>query len=115
MKKEITVCRDCRIPLIWTFTWAYNEWFCINCGGHWGMLGAGDHVELTPELKKMNKVILRVWKAINKNLIPRSQYGKDGCKKCGGKAIHRNHLSKQEIRKDKLASAMLKKMRGAWS
>lgn len=113
--KTITVCTRCKIPLIWTFMWAYNEYFCINCNGHWGMMGAGDHVELTPELKKMDKIIKRVWKAMAFNLIPRSSYQRTTCKKCQTcTASHLTHLTKQEKRKNKLATAMLRKLRGAW-
>ena len=113
--EQITVCTRCEIPLIWTFLWAYNEYYCINCGGHSGMMGAGDRVDLTPELKAQNKVILRVWKSLRFNLVCRGDYGMDNCKKCAGSFTHRNHLSKTEIRKDKLATSMLKKLIGAWN
>jgi len=113
--KQITVCTRCKIPLIWTFLWSYKEFYCINCGGHWGMMGAGDYVKLTPELKAQNKVILRVWKAVRFNLVNRGDYGMGNCKKCAGNYTHRDHLSKSEIRKDKLATSMLKKLIGAWN
>ena len=115
MAKQITVCTRCKIPLIWTYLWAYNEYYCINCAGHWGMMGAGDYVDLTPELKAQNKVILRVWKAVRFNLVNRGAYGIDNCKKCAGNYTHRDHLSKSEIRKDKIATSMLKKLIGAWN
>jgi len=113
--KQIIVCTRCKIPLIWTFLWAYNEYYCINCGGHWGMMGAGDRVDLTPELKAQNKVILRVWKSLRFNLLGRCSFGRSNCKKCAGSYNHRDHLTKSEIRKDKLATSMLKKLIGAWN
>lgn len=79
------------------------------------MMGVGDRVELTPELKARNEVIQRVWKAISFNLTIRGAYGKKNCKKCDGRLIHHTHLSKQEIRKNKLATSMLKKLEGAWN
>jgi len=102
-EEKITVCTECKIPLIWTFLWAYNEYYCINCGGHWGMMGAGDYVKLTPELKAQNKVILRVWKALRFNLLGRGSF------------THGQHLTKSEIRKDKIATTMLNKLEGAWN
>jgi hypothetical protein len=113
-KKQITICSNCKIPLIWTFKWAYNEWFCINCGGHWGMMGR-DSTELTPELKVQDKVIQRLWKVISFNLVVRGAYGRDDCKKCNGGFTHHTHLSLSEKRKDKLATSMLKKLKGAWN
>jgi len=118
MTKQITVCTRCKIPLIWTLLWAYNEYYCINCAGHWGMMDAGHRFDLTPELKAQNKVILRVWKVLRCNLLGRGSYGQSNCKKCAecaGSYNHRHHLTKSEIRKDKIATSMLKKLIGAWN
>lgn len=41
-----------KVPLIWTFAWPYNEYWCPYCDCHEGMLGAGENVEETEELKK---------------------------------------------------------------
>lgn len=81
------------------------------------MLGAGDRVEVTPELRALNKVVNKIWKAIEFNLIPRSNYYKETCSKCkkDGGYSHRQHLTKSEKRKDRLATNMLKKMIGAWN
>ena len=40
------------VPLIWTFSWNYNEYWCPYCDKHEGALGAGKEVEETEELKK---------------------------------------------------------------
>jgi hypothetical protein len=82
------------------------------------MLGAGKKVELTPELKKQEKLILKIWRPINKHLIPRSQFAKNKCEKCANSDNHynhREHLSKLEIRKDKIATSILLSLRGAWN
>ena len=107
--REIRVCDYCGVPLIWTFCWAYKERYCLNCGRMGGMLGMGTNVKLTPKLKYQYKVIYDVWKAIYKNLTPRTDYSHDGCKKCSG-ANHRRHLSKKEILKDKTATKILEKL-----
>lgn len=44
------------VPLIWTYSWAYNEYWCPYCGKHEGMLGAGMDVKDTNELKKRKKL-----------------------------------------------------------
>ena len=44
--------RDYEVPLIYTFAWNYNEYWCPYCGCHEGMMGAGEEVEETEELKK---------------------------------------------------------------
>ena len=44
--------RDYEVPLICTFSWPYNEFWCPYCNKHEGMMGAGEDVEETEELKK---------------------------------------------------------------
>ena len=49
------ICRnhsEYKVPLIWTFSWAYNEYWCPYCGNHTGAMGGGDKIEETKELKK---------------------------------------------------------------
>ena len=41
-----------QVPLIYTYSWAYNEYWCPYCGCLEGMLGAGENVYETEELKK---------------------------------------------------------------
>ena len=43
--------RDYEVPLIYTFSWAYNEYWCPYCDIHEGALGAGEDVPDTKELK----------------------------------------------------------------
>ena len=38
-------------PLIWTFAFPYAEYWCPYCGGRTGMLGGGQDVDTTEELK----------------------------------------------------------------
>ncbi|MCL4405213.1 MAG: hypothetical protein M1361_01165 [Patescibacteria group bacterium] len=107
--QEIRVCDNCGVPLIWTFCWAYRERYCLNCGISGAMLGTGEDVELTSELKYEARVIDDIWKAIYKNLVPRSSYKRNGCKKCEGED-HNKHLSRSEIFRDKTATEILKKL-----
>ena len=44
--------QDYKVPLIWTFAWNGSEYWCPYCDCHEGMLGAGERVEETEELKK---------------------------------------------------------------
>jgi hypothetical protein len=113
MSREIVICRKCKIPLIWTFHWAYCEYFCINCGGHWGMLGAGKSVKETPELKSKLKSFNKLWKVLAHNLIPVANFGRKGCKKCHG-CNHQEHLSKREIRANKIVVKILNNLEGCF-
>ena len=40
------------VPLIYTYAWDHNEYWCPYCGCHEGMLSAGVDVKETEELKK---------------------------------------------------------------
>lgn len=111
MSKEIIVCRGCGTPLVFTFAFAYSEYYCMGCGGTTGMMGGGERVEATPELKARQVVIDDLWKAIYKSFLTRSNYGKKNCKKCTG-TNHRDHLSKQETLRDKTATKALNALKG---
>jgi hypothetical protein len=56
-KKEIKICtrHDKQVPLIWTFAFPGAEYWCPYCGASEGMLGAGENVSVTPELKQAKK------------------------------------------------------------
>lgn len=108
--REITICRDCGTPLLWTFRWAYKEYFCMNCGGTWGMMGAGISVEETPELKLKYRIVKRIWDSLYKGglLLPVSRYTRKDCKKCEAGGDHNDHLTKREIRNNKIGERLLK-------
>ena len=54
--------RDYEVPLIYTYAWNYNEYWCSYCGCHEGMMGAGENVEDTPELKKRGELYKKATK-----------------------------------------------------
>lgn len=108
-KPTIRVC-GCGAPLIFTFAFAYRERYCLNCGGSTPMFDGNPDVPLTPELRAQDKVIHDVWKLIYNHFLPRSRYKRRGCKKCEGSNDHNDHLSKAEIEKDKVATAILEKL-----
>ncbi len=45
-----------QVPLIYTFSWSYYEFWCPFCDKHEGMMGAGEEVEETEELKKRSQL-----------------------------------------------------------
>jgi hypothetical protein len=53
--ETIRICKDhqdeLQTPLIWTFAFRFNEYWCPYCGKNEGMLGAGEKVKSTPELR----------------------------------------------------------------
>jgi len=53
-RKEIRICdrHDEQVPLIWTFAFMGSEYWCPYCGGNFGMLGAGEMVPVTMDLKR---------------------------------------------------------------
>jgi hypothetical protein len=115
MKKEITICEKCGTPLIWTFRWDYKEMYCLNCGAM-GDMFMGKKVETTPELKLKFKAVNKVWKSLygkNRPLLPASGgYRKNNCKKCDAGENHSKHLSKKEIRENKVAEKILIRIKG---
>ena len=114
-KDEIILCRECQIPLIWTFFFAYAEYYCLNCGDHEGMMGAGDRVKATPELKRQLRRLTKLWKAIAHRMNPLSSYTRGDCKKCSVECDHRLHLSRKEKLEHKAVMPILESLKGTFS
>ncbi len=114
--REIQVCEHCGTPLIWTFRWAYKEYFCMNCGAL-GDMFMGKEVKITPELKLKSRVVHKIWNSLYKTgfLLSVALYKIDGCKKCDAGQNHGDHLTKREIRNGKIAQRILDKMIGIFN
>ena len=91
-QKETRVC-DCGAPLHWTFLFDGAEYYCMNCGEKYGMLGAGKDVPETTETKATQKVADAVFKSLRKYLLGSGGYTKNKCKKCkeGNDRYHTYH------------------------
>ena len=66
--KEIKICEnhpEFEVPLIWTFAFNGAEYWCPYCGQNSGMLGAGEDIEETPELKER----LKIYKKYSKKFL----------------------------------------------
>src|SRR4030042_5407487 len=113
--KKINICENCGTPLMWTFRWDYNEIYCLNCGAL-GDMFMGKKVDITPDLKMKYRVVNKIWHSLygkNKPLLPKSKgYRKDNCDKCQKGQYHSQHLSKKEIRENKIAEKILEKVKG---
>ncbi len=48
--------QEYKVPLIYTFSWNSYEYWCPYCGCHEGMMGAGEDVEDSEELKERQKL-----------------------------------------------------------
>ena len=84
--------REYEVPLIWTFSWAYNEYWCPYCDKHEGMMGAGEEVPETEELKNR----LELFKKATADY--RNSRGTLICEKTKwkGEYIHPTNLPKEE-------------------
>lgn len=85
--------RDYEVPLVWTFSWAYNEYWCPYCGGHWDMFGSG----VSSEENKLLKKRLESFKKATADY--RNARGTLICEKTKwkGEYIHPTNLPKEEI------------------
>lgn len=107
-KQEIRIC-ECGGPMMWTFLFDGAEYFCLNCHGSFGMLGAGKVVPLTPELKARQRVANDVFKALRKHLMGSGAYQRTDCKKCkNSDEYHPHHATAYEKAKNDEAKKILK-------
>ena len=111
-KKEIKLCRNCQFPLLYTFLYDGAEYYCLNCQSSVGMMGAGNDVPVTPELKAKYRVAKDVFGALTKHLLGGGRFTRDTCKKCkvGIDPYHGNHLTEEEKQQDKVADLFLDKL-----
>jgi hypothetical protein len=112
-KVSIIVCNNCGQPLIFTFAFAYAEYFCMNEFTWGGMFGTGHKVEATPRLLATKKLYNRRWGQIKKHLVMTRFYRKD-CIKCdsGARVSHDLHLTDDEKAKAAWALNKLKEYAG---
>lgn len=63
--EKIRICNNHQnypTPLIWTFAFSGAEYWCPYCGKQEGMLGAGELVENTGELKKREEAYKKLYR-----------------------------------------------------
>ena len=103
MAKEIMVCNEHETPLIWTFAFAYAEYFCMAGNHAGGMLGTGHKVEATPELLELKALYNRRWGQLKKHIVA-GRFKRRDCEKCEGSTEdHNDHLTDDEIRRSAMA------------
>lgn len=91
----VRIC-DCGCPLIFTLIFAGSEYFCPNCKGTYGFLGAGKIVDLTPDLRRRNQLVEAWFNDLVKDFIPGGAR-LSRCEKCKGEETHLEHATDEEI------------------
>lgn len=98
MSDTMKICdrHENQVPLLFTMAFPGSEYWCPYCGGNWGMLGAGQNVPVTMQLKR-EKV---KWRFKTREYL--SAVGTQNCSslKFEGKTISPHELPKSE--KDRL-------------
>ena len=112
--EKIKVCSNCQFPLLWTFLYDGAEYYCMNCQSSVGMMGAGDDVPVTAELKAKYRVAKDVFGALRKHLLGGGRFTRRTCKKCreGIDPYHGSHLTEKEKQRDKVADLFLDALAG---
>jgi hypothetical protein len=57
---RISCCPNCGTPLIFTFAFSYAEYYCLRCGGKFGMFDVGAK-DATPELAARLEELQAEW------------------------------------------------------
>jgi len=120
-KRVIRVCANCGWPLIWTFAFAYNERFCLNCLAPSEMFDGNPDEPASRERIFQKKLVDAIWGVIygKKGFMPSGKFGRSGCKKDNREGRyasscddHRAHLSETEKEWDRIARKYLKRLKG---
>jgi hypothetical protein len=53
MSEEIKACEDCRVPLIFTFSFVGKEWWCANCGRVETYFNGQPYIKKTKKVESM--------------------------------------------------------------
>ena len=111
-RKTIELCPNCKKPLVWTFMYAGNEWYCLNCKNSYPMFCDSISIEENDEDFKyyelQQRIYKNIFKVIEKDLVPKRCY-RNKCKKCESRQeYHYQHLTDLEKLKDRVARETLK-------
>lgn len=96
----------CGEPLVGTMIFPKAEYFCTVCGSAYGIFGAPDRADATPELIARHKDIERKFSTIAKDCIPPGSQ-RVGCPECVRGAYHQDHASEEELAASDAAYAEL--------
>lgn len=66
-KWGIATCPKCGTPLVSTLAWRHYEFYCIECGSHWGFLSPVGVPE-TPESEARLAEVEADWKVLHAGL-----------------------------------------------
>jgi hypothetical protein len=100
------VCRSCHAPLISTIAFRGFEFYCLQCGRHYGFVQPAT-AEPTPELQARHRELKAEWdKHAGSKLLIDGWYA--WCKKCRpGGEYHPAHATDRELAAHEAALAWL--------
>lgn len=102
--RDSMVAMHCDRPLVWTFTFSYAEWYCLECGGQFGMFGVVS-VPATVELLALREANNAWFEAIAVHIItPRSRMA--DCDLCT-RSDHDTHVTFAQVAAHERAMAAL--------
>lgn len=111
----IATCRKDGAPLIMTMFWAKYEWYCMECGGHYGFLGV-DSMTPTPELNAQYDALEAEWDAhVKGKLITANGLRTEGCETCAKhdwNDTHDKHATAEEWAEHERAVEWLRQRAG---
>lgn len=91
---KLDVC--CGKPLVGTLIFPGAEYFCTVCGNAYGMFGAPNRVDATPEMLALHESLAERFRAVAKDCIPFGAQLRD-CPKCCGSEPHHHHATDGEM------------------
>ena len=105
---KIAVC-NCGSPLISTFAFSGAEYYCLDCGRKYGMLGV-DRVAATPEIKQELDDNEKTFSEIREGLLSGGAMLKD-CNTCSQTGqSHLHHATPKEVKAHEAALKRLKEL-----
>ncbi|HAA73275.1 MAG TPA: hypothetical protein DCE55_29305 [Planctomycetaceae bacterium] len=104
MAKPIAM--HCGTPCVWTFVFSKCEYYCVKCGGAFGMFGTAT-VDATDELLEKLEANKKAFHAVAKDCIPPAMY-RETCVKCQDReGDHLSHATNEELKASAKAYATL--------
>jgi hypothetical protein len=95
----IATCPRDGVPLIMTTAWRAYEWYCLECGGHYGFLDV-QAVAPTPELNEQYNALEDEWNEhVKGKFIVRNGLRTEGCETCAAhnwNDTHDRHATAEE-------------------
>jgi hypothetical protein len=118
---KVRVCAECGTPLIWTFAFAYNERYCLNCNAATPMFDGNPDIPNDKEVFFLKRIVNAVWDVLysREGMMSNGHFQRSDCDMCrkstGERVSHWDHATEDEKEWHAIAKLYLPMFKGLFT